>query len=120
MKSKAVISHNPHPRSLNSYFIKRITRGKLCPDLMMITCGYLSSQETGDLEEVLIHLLVEDIPQEEVLLLCSSPDQQESIKAAYRELPNIAKSIGTRSISAFVFLSHREACVVLQRTICKL
>lgn len=52
-------------------------------------------QETSDLEELVIHILVEDIPQEEVARLCQTPDQHEAIKQVYRELPNITKSIGS-------------------------
>ena len=54
-------------------------------------------QETGDLEELVIHILVEDIAQEEILALCHSQAQQESIRAVYRELPNIRKAIGENS-----------------------
>ncbi|XP_022647392.1 protein mini spindles-like isoform X2 [Varroa destructor] len=72
-------------------------------------------QETGDLEEVVIHVLVEDVPQDEVLRLCSSPDQQESIKAVYRELPNIAKSIESKGFPEnFGYLSSEAVTEIMK------
>ncbi|OQR70552.1 cytoskeleton-associated protein 5-like [Tropilaelaps mercedesae] len=72
-------------------------------------------QETGDLEEVVIHVLVEDIPQEEVLRLCTSPDQQESIKAVFRELPNIAKSIESKGFPEnFGYLSSEAVTEIMK------
>ena len=69
--------------------------------LMKIT---ISRQETSDLEELVIHILVEDIPQDEVARLCQTPDQHEAIKQVYRELPNITKSIGS-----FILKIHSSA-----------
>ncbi|XP_028967219.1 cytoskeleton-associated protein 5-A, partial [Galendromus occidentalis] len=72
-------------------------------------------QETGDLEELVIHILVEDIPQDEVSRLCQTSDQHEAIKQVYRELPNITKSIEAKGFPEnFGYLSSEAVTEIMK------